>query len=315
MAGESTTTSLNDGVYSAIIEKLYLGAAMDWVVAQQFYRRFSLIGQNSNAMDIARLDSIMGTVGDNASGVDTEFDATAATDLSNTQRTTSKVTGTCSEYAFMSTLVDDVTEDAINGVDLINRITADSARVLMTAFEADCVALCSSLANDAGTTKTNPTIAVMLAAQVGIRKRGYPAPDGVVQIWDDQACDDIEAALIATSTSMASYATATDKLLGVDRTANNGMGNGHVFSFRGYPVFASGLMPTLNSAEDVGAMTFVPSSPQNDQFATFGQIDKRPFRIELQRDASLRATELVFSQRKACFEMTDGSGTLITSDA
>jgi hypothetical protein len=315
MALESTTTSLNDGVYSAVIEPIYLGAAMDWEVAQQFFRRFTLVNKPGATIQIPRLDSAAGTVGSNATNLDTEFDATTATDLANTQRTTSNVQGTVSEYAFMTTVVDDVEEDTVNGTALLAKIKSDSAMVLSLAFEADCCALASSLSNGVGSTTVDPTIAVMLAAQVGIRKRGYQAMDGVVNIWDEQAVDDIEAAIIATSTSMATYAIAADKLLGIDRSANNGMGNGLVFNFRGYPVYSTGMMPTLNAGADVAAMTFVPSSPANDKFATFGVADKRPFRIEVQRDASLRATELVFSMRKACFEMTDGSGTLATCDA
>ncbi len=315
MAQESTTTSLNDIVYSAWIELAWLGYAMDWIVAQQFFRRFSLIGRPSATAQIPRLDSNMGSVGDTGQGVDSEFDATEGTDLANTQATTSNIQCTVSEYALMRTITDNVEEDSVNGLDAIDRLLIDAARILMTAFEDDCVGLFGSLANSVGTTTADLTVAQALAAQVGIRTRGHPAPDGVVYVLDDQQNFDLEAALTNVGTNQAAYTMAVDRLLGVDRTANNGMGNGHTMFFRGYPVYSTGLTDTANSGADVVGACLVPSSPANDSQATFAQVDKRPFRVEPQRDASLRASELVFSMRKGASEATDGSGTNITTDA
>jgi hypothetical protein len=316
MANETTTTTLNDIVYSAVIEPSFLAYATDWVVAQQFARRYSLVGKPSNALDIPRFASDMGTVGDGGTGVDGEFDATQATDLSsNIALDTDKVTITGSEYGFKRIITDNVMEDSIAGIDLMDAVLADGAQILMTAFEDDMCALFASLSNTVGTTTVDVTIAQALAAQVGIRKRGVRAPDGVVYVLDEQQVDDIEALLIANSTSMAVYAFAQDKLLGVDRQANNGMGNGHVFNFRGYPVYSTGLTDTANAGADVVGACFVPTTAANDPFATFGLVDKRMFRAEPQRDASLRASELVFTMRRGIAEITDTSGTAIITDA
>jgi hypothetical protein len=315
MANESTTTTLNDISYAAWIESAFLDYAYDWIVAQQFFRPASLIGKPSNTHQYARLQSDMGTVGDGGGGVDTEFDATEASDLSNTALATDAVTVAVSEYALMRTVTDNVGEDSINGLDLMQAILADAARILMTALEDDCVGLFAGLSNAVGSTTNNLTVPQTLSGHVNIRKRGHRAPDGVVYILDEQQVDDLEAALIATSTSMAVYATATDKLLGVDRTANNGMGNGHVMNFRGYPVYSSGLTDTANGGDDVVGACFVPTSEANNSQATFGLVSKRPFRVEPQRDASLRADELVFSMRMGAGEINDGSGTEITTDA
>lgn len=245
MANETTTTTLNDITYSAWIESSWLDYAYDWIVAQQFFsRRYSLIGNPSSTIQIPRISSDMGTVGDSGTGVDTEFDATEATDLSNTSLDSENVQVSISEYALMRTITDDVEEDSVSGLTLMQVILADAARILMTALEDDAVGLFSGLSNSVGSTGVALTVAQALAAQVGIRKRGFRAPDGVVYVLDEEQVDDLEAALIATATSMAVYATAADKLLGVDRTANNGMGNGHVMNFRGYPVFSSGLTDT-----------------------------------------------------------------------
>ena len=49
--------------------------------------------------------------------------------------------------------------------------------------------------------------------------------------------------------------------------------------------------------------------------ATFGHCTKRAFRLETQRDASLRADELIFTTRIGVGEITDLSGTKIVTDA
>jgi hypothetical protein len=316
MANETTTVTLNDIVYSAVIEPSFLAYAMDWIVAQQFARRFSLVGMPSNALDIPRLATDMGTVGDGGTGVDTEFDATQASDLSaNVALDTDKVTVTASEYAFKRTITDNVREDTIAGIDLLDAVLSDGAQILMTAFEDDMLALFASLSNTVGSTGVDVTLAQALAAQVGIRKRGVRAPDGVVYVLDEQQVDDLEALMIAAGANQATYTLAADKLLGIDREANNGMGNGLVFNFRGYPVYSTGLTDTANAGADVVGACFTPSSAGNDKYATYGWVDKRPFRVETERDASLRADEIVFSMRRGVAEITDVSGTAIITDA
>jgi len=312
----STTTTANDITYSAVIEPTFLDYAYDWMVAQQFCRPFSLIGKPSNALDIPIPTANTGTVGDGGSGVDTEYDATQATDLSTPLTWgTDKVTVTCSEYALLRTLTDNIGEDAVPGLDFLGTCLRDSARCLMLALEDDICALFASLSNTVGSTGVDLTVAQTLAAQVGIRKRGNRAPDGVVYILDEQQVDDLEAALIAVGSSWTSYPGGADRLLGVDKTANNGMGNGHVMNFRGFPVYSAGLTDTANAGADVVGACFTPTSPGNDPHATYALVDKRPFRMEPQRDASLRATEMVFSMRKGVAEIRDSSGTAIITDA
>lgn len=316
MANETTTTTLNDIVYASIIEPSFLAYVQDWIVAQQFARRFSLVGKPSNALDIPRFQSDMGTVGNGGTSVDLEFDATEGTDLSaNVALDTDKVTVSASEYALRRTLTDNVMEDSISGIDLMGAIMADGAQILTTAFEDDMCALFANLSNTVGSTGVDLTLAQALAAQVNIRKRGVRAPDGVVYVLDEQQVDDLEALFIATNAAQAVYTFAADKILGIDRAANNGMGNGHVFNFRGYPVYSAGLTDTANAGADVVGACFTPSSPGNDGFATYGLVEKRPFRMEPQRDASLRADELIFSMRMGIAEITDASGTGIVTDA
>lgn len=316
MAAESTTTTLNDVYYAAIISPLMHDYAHDWIVATQFLKEFNLVGQASNAQDVWSLASDMGTVGDGGSSVDTEFNAAEGTDLSNVALDSNKKTITCAEYGVLRTITDNVLEDSIAGIDWLRVVLNDSTRILMTALEDDVCALFSGFSAGVGTTTQNLTIAQLLAAQVGIRTRGVRAPDGVVYVLDDAQVDDVEAALIATSSSQASYALAADRVLGAPGPGPvNGMSNGNVLTFRGAQVWATGLTDTANTGEDVVGACFVPSTPANDNMAALGIAWKRMFRLETDRDISLRATEYVATMRVGVGELEDKAGSSITSDA
>ena len=316
MAAESTTTTLNDVYYSAIISPMMMDYAHDWVVTTQFLREYSLIGQASAAVDIWSLATDMGTVGANGTAFDTEFDATQATDLSNTALDTNKVTLTAGEYGVMRTITDNVLEDSIGGIDWLRLVLNDSTRILMTALEWDITALFDNFSTVQGSSGSDLTIAQLLAAQVGIRTAGVRAPDGVVYVLDDEQVLNVETAFLATSTSVTTYGMAADRLLGAPGLGPNaGMSNGHVMSFRGSPVWATGLAPTANAGADVQGACFVPSSPSNDPMAALGVVWKRMFRLETDRDISLRATEYVSTMRAGVGELFDAAGNAIITDA
>lgn len=311
----STTTTLNDFTNAGVTQLLMLDYPHDWSVAQQFFGRKDVSGMPGNRADFPVLASDMGTVGDNGSGVDTEFDGTEDTDLTAVALDSDVVQISCSEYALMRTITDNVYEDSIAGIDVLNVTIADASRILFTALEKDCWTLFASLSNTVGVSGADLTIAQMLAAEVNIATRGNRAQDGVVYCLDDQAVNDLQAALMSTNSATAVFASTADRLIGVDATANNGHGNGHVMNFRQYGVYRSGLADTANSTADVVSAAFTPASPGNAGFVTFGLLEKRPFRVEEQRDASLRAGELVFSMRMGAGEWRDSSGTGIVTDA
>ena len=314
MANETTTTSANDVAYSAIIEPIFMDYAHDWIVATPFLKE-KVIGRGSASYQFNRIDSDMGTVGANGAGVDTEFGAAEATDLSNTEISTSKVTVTAAEYGVLNTLTDNLVEDSIEGVEWMQIIIGNSARILMTALEHDVLTLLSGFSTSVGSSGSDLTVAQLLAAFNTPRKLGVRAPDGLVCVLDDEQVDNVEAALTATGTSMAVYAGATDRLFGYAPAENNGLGNGHVMNFRGSPVFATGLGPTANTAADVTGGVFVPETPGNSAFAALGIVWKRAFRLEPERDASLRATEYVGTMRCGVGELSDSSGCAIITDA
>ena len=316
MANETTSTSANDIVYSAVIAPVVMAVMAEQNLPMAWCREFDIRSQASNAIDVAIPDSDIGSGDDDGASVDGEFDATEGTGLANTEWSTGKATLTCAEYGIAYEVTDTLEEDHVSGLNLFSIITSHMARALGLAWSKDFVDLASSLSNSVGTTTADLTIAQMLSAQTGIRTRGGLADDGLVYLLDNEQVLNLEGALIATSTSAASYAAATDRLLGVSAGPNNGMGAGRqVMGFRGYPVVASGLCPTANAAADVVGMCLTPAGPNNNDYATFGNAIKRLPRFESERSAKGRSTDLVLTMRMGPGELVDGSGTKIVTDA
>jgi hypothetical protein len=315
MANESTTTTLNDIVGSEVIDAVGKDYVHDWTVITPLLQPFSLIGQGTSTYQLWRLQSDMGTVGANGDGVDTEFDATEATDLSNTALDTDQIQLTASEYGVMRTLTDNVFEDSISGIDFLNVVVADAARILVTAFEDDCAALLGAFSNTAGSTGVNITLANMTTCIVGIRNRGVRAPDGLCFVLDEQAASDYEDLIVSTNAAAAVYAGSADRFLGLNRDGNNGLTNGMIGEFRGNPVYMTGLTDTANTAADVESACFVPYTPANGPMAALGCVTAREFRVEQDRDASLRGTEFVATMRKGCGELYDAAGQTLITDA
>ncbi len=315
MANETTTTTANDIISSEAIEAAALDYAHDWTVISPLVRPFSLIGAGSSTKQLWRFQSDMGTVGDGGSGVDTEFDATEATDLSNTALDTDQVQITVSEYGVMRTITDNVFEDQISGIDFINLVVSESARILLTAFEDDLAALLGAFSNTSGSTGVALALTDLTAAIVAIRNRGTRAPDGLAIVLDEQAASDFEDAVVATNAAAAVFAGSADRFLGITRDAQNGLLDGSIGTYRGFPIWQTGLTDTANAGADVESAVFIHHSPANAPFAALGMVTSREFRVETERDASLRGTEHVATMRKGVGELNDDSGQTLITDA
>jgi hypothetical protein len=316
MAGESTTTTINDFAYSAVISTFIMATLAEHSLPMTWCKEFNLIGQPSASVDVGYFDSNFGSAEDNGAGVDAEYDATEATALGNTAIASSKYTIAAAEYGIAVELTDNVNEDSVSGVDILNQIQAHQQRALALAWTKDFVDLFSSISNSVGTTTSALTVAQMLAAQVGPRKRGVLADDGMAYVLENNQTDNLEAELISTNAAAAVYAAGADRLLGVGAGTNNGMGaSRHVLTFRGYPVYSSGLNPTANAAADVVGCCFTPDGPNNGPFASFGNVIKRAPRLEPDRSAKARSSDLVLTMRMAPGELVDASATAIITDA
>jgi hypothetical protein len=317
MANETTTTTLDDLTNATLVQPVIIYALSEQPgIAMRVCREFNLIGQPTLAAKIPTETAWWGSANDDGAGVDTEFDATQATALGNTAVSTGSVTCTPTEYGAAHALTDNVQEDSVP-IDVVNHMFMRDLHVLTLAMDDDFLALLVSLSNVVGTSGADLTVAQMVAAQQGIRVRGATA-DRLEYIIDNQQASDIEAALIAASTSIAVFALAADRLIGYAPTPDQGMStNRQIMTFRGLPVTASGLTDTANAAADVAGACLCATSAYNDASGatTFGMAWKRLPRPETQRQAKLRATDMVMTARAGFVELQDGSGTSIVTDA
>lgn len=319
MANEITTTTLNDITNPTLVEPVIIHALSEQPgMAIRMCREFNWIGRQATAFVIPTQTSYWGSANDDGVGVDLEFDGTQGTALANTAVSTGGVTATPVEYGVAHALTDNVAEDsAIDALELMNLFTTQMLTVLQLALDDDFLALLVSLSNSVGTTGVDLTIVQAIAAQQGIRVRGANA-DQVAFVIDNEQALNLDTALIATSTSMAIFALSADRMIGYAPTGDHGMSsNRQIMSLRGFPVFSTGLTDTANAAADVVGAALCPSTAVNDASGatTFGLGWKRLPRFEMQRQAKGRSTDLVMTKRAATFELQDGSGTAIITDA
>lgn len=314
MSAETNTTTLNDIVYSYVIEQTFLDYQYDSLVLTPLARPFSLVGKPSNVLQLPRITSNM-TVNDNGASTDNEFDATEATALSNTAVSTENVQVTVGEYGFQATVTDNVSEDSISGVDFMSMLMMYAARVLATAVETDAVGNFPNLSQSVGLSGATVTLAQIFAASDGVRTRGTHAPDGLAWVFDDATWADLRDLSVSTNVSQAVFMNAADRFTNIGPTADRGLVRGQVGYVLGWPAYSSGLTPTANTAVDVVSAVITPSSPANDGMATYGYVEKRPFRAETIRVPGLRGTQIDFTRRCAVGEIQDGSGTKIVTQA
>lgn len=316
MANETTTTTLTEIVNSEWIRPVFQDYAHEFVNATRFCLHQDLRGRGTSTWAQPRMVSDMGTVGDAGGGVDTEYDATEGTVLTNTQLDLAESTISTSEFGIMRTLTDSAQEDVVDGFALVQAIVMDAARILMTALEDDVVALFGSATNVSGATGVNISVANMSDAITAVRQRGVRAPGGMVGVLDQVQISDLEDAFEATSTSWAVYPQANDRVLRIGAAADNGLSTGEVFSFKGVPIYESGLTDTANTAADVVGAVFVRGDvSSNEPFAALGLATSRDFRSEIDRNAALRADEIVCTMRKGTGILQDDSIEALTTDA
>ena len=318
MANETTTTTLNDLTHTSLIEPVMIAALSESPgIANFICRQFNMLGLKSNALSIPTETSWWGTAGQSAeAGVDTEFDQTEGTAIGNTAMSTGAVTLTCAEYGVAAAQTDNVAEDSV--IDFYNHTMKRMLHVLTLAMDADLMVLFASLSNVVGTTNTDLSVANMISAHQGVRQRGA-VTDSAVYVLDHYQAANLETALSSASTSVATYALSSDRLIGYAPTADHGLNSPlrHAMNFRGLPVFVSGLGTTANATVDVvGALVCASSAVSDSSGATtLGCGWKRMPRFEAQRQAKQRATDLVMSARFGVTELQDGSGAAIITNA
>jgi hypothetical protein len=318
MSQETTTTSLNDLTNSALVQPVVIAALSEMPGLWKLSREFApLTDQATSAASIATETSWWGSANDDGAGVDTEMNATEGTDLSNTQAATGTVTVTAAEYGVAMEVTDNVVEDSVRGIDVFNWLEGRHLHAINLAMTDDFIALFASISNSVGSSGSDLTVIQAIAAQQGVRVRGAVS-DTSIYVLDNEQQLNLDTALLATSTSMAVYALAADRVIGFSTSPDNGMGAmRNTMSLRNFPAYTSGLTDLANASADVVGCFFCGTSAANDAngATTFGHIWKRLPRLETDRIIIGRSTLMVTTAKWGCAELQDGSGSAIITDA
>lgn len=314
MAGETTTTTLTELVYGEWISSTILAYAENYKNPSQFFARHDP-ANGSLTVSVPRWVSDQGTVNDDGAAVDTEYNATEATDLSATELETLDATFTIAEYGLLREVTDTALESAQSAESLLLSLIPDGASILMAAGNDDGCATFASFSNSSGTTTADLDVAVIDDALYDLAERGVTGE--LVGILDHQQVRDFYASLQATGSSMAVYAGAADRMMAANASPDQGRNaEGFALRYKGVDFYRNGLCDTANTAADVVGAIFTRGDIESQRnIAAIGQGSLREFRVETERNASKRTTEVVMTMRWGCGIVHDTMGQKIVTDA
>jgi len=282
MADETTLTTANDLVYAALINESVIDYARASIVVAPLVRQFGLEGRPGRALDVPSWGSVSAS------------EVSEGADLANTALATDKITLTAGEVGVMITVT-----DLLAGSDILANLD-DYARQLGLAvadkIDSDLCALFAALngGSAVGSSGSDLTDDVFLEALYTLEAGDAPGPYHCVlhpRQWADLRSD------IVTSTGVPYSASAARDIV------NNGF-TGVLF---GVNIYQTTNVPTANTGADRAGAMFSPDA--------LGVATKWPARTELQRDASLRATEIVVTACYGVGELVDAFGVPIVTDA
>ena len=274
--------SSNTSFFTSYLEGQILDYARASIVIAPNVRQIDLSGKAGKVAQLGKWASISASA------------LTEGTDLSNTAYTPTSVNITASEKGVMITVTD--LSDASTTIADLNDYGQQLGYAIGQKVDTDLAALFASL--NGGTAKgssgVNLTLQNFLDALTELDSDN--APGQKVAVFHPVQWGDLRAQ-IATSTGAPFSVGVGDE---ISKT-------GYVGTLFGVNIYQSSLCPTANSAADrVGAM-FVKDA--------IALATKWGARVELERDASLRATEIVATACYGVGEVADSYGVPIVTDA
>lgn len=225
---------------------------------------------------------------------------TEGTDLTaNTAFSPTAVTLTVGEVGLKLTLTDLM---AMGGIVGAAHYGQEAGKAVAEKRTSDLVALMSGFSNSVGTTNTDLTEAFILAAIAQLRGSKVPGPY-VTVLHTDSYYKELIGSVGSTFSALANTGS------GVRGESNDlpGAGAGGMVG----ELYGTTLLVTPLVGEDGN------SDKENGMYApnrAIGYVEKWAVRPEVERDASLRGSEIVVTAAYAVGETDDTSGVRIVSD-
>jgi len=216
------------------------------------------------------------------------------TDLANTAIDPTAVDITASEIGVMTTLTDLGRDSAQRNVGAdIGKLFGDG---LAAKVDTDLAALFTSFSAALGAAGTELTPELLFQAQATLRSLGIPAP--YYGVFHPKAAYNLKKVL-----TNAGYTTSSNA---VSELGNQALKDGFIARIAGIDVFENANIVIDGSDDSIGAV-FHPTS--------IGLAMKSDVKIESQRDASIRGTELVASMTVGQAIVKNNYGVKVTVDS
>lgn len=312
ITGATTATSVTELIQSEHINDFIADCLGNFKNPSQFYLPIN-ITNGAATVSQPRWVSDVGTVPEDGAAVDTEFDATEATDLVANELETTDSTFSISEYGLLRQPSWTALEDA--SMLTTQDILANAISILMDAMNDDACALFAGLSASVGTSGTDCRVSDVNDGLYNLARRGVKGQ--VVAVFDNVAMEDFQNALEAASSNMAVYAGAADRLMGVSSGADQGRTvDGYTLTYKSCEFYRQGLTDTANTGADVVSAIFVRGDiPAQRSTATFGQASRRPITFDTQDAIESRTTKLVTHARWGCGAINGQMGVKVVTDA
>jgi N4-gp56 family major capsid protein len=277
MANETTTSTLDDLISPLVAEAMFV--ASETTIMRGLVRNFTMPLRSGKILQVPKYPTVSATApGEN-------------TDLSNTEVSTSKSDLTVAENGIMTTLTD-LSRDASES-DVVQDLGKLFGEAIAKKIDRDLTTLFSGFTNSVGNDGDDLTVAVLSQAATKLRAAGVPGP--YYGVFNPEQTHALKSTL--TNTFVNPNAGVLQ---------NEAMREGYIGRIVGIDIFE-----TSNVVED-SATAYSGAVFSRD---ALGLAMMRDISIETQRDASLRATEIVATAVYATGELHDSYGIDVKSSA
>ena len=275
MANESTTTTLNDLLPQIVAEAMF--QANEKSIMRGLVKNFTMPLNSGKSIVVPTYPTVAAAA------------VAEGTDLSNTAVSTGGATLTVSEVGVMTTVTDlALRTSSSNVIADVGRLFGEA---IATRMDKDLTALFGSFSTGVGAADQTITVNKIFEAVANLRKNGVPATD-LACVLHPLVAYDLKAAI------------GTNVYAGGD-FQTEALRSGYVGTLAGVPIFESSNMTDASDNDPGTTGDYKGGLFHRD---ALGLAMMQDIQIEQQRDASLRATELVATAVYGKGEIFDSYG-------
>ena len=277
MANETTSSTISELYTEIVAEALFV--ASEQSIMKGLVRNYTIVG-GGKSVEVPIYPTV------SASAVN------EATDLSNTAINPTSVTITASEVGLMTTLTDLARNSASRNVAQdIGRVFGEA---IARKIDLDLTALFDGFSVAVGGTGATLTADTVAQAHANLRNNSVPMND-LALVLHPMVAHDLKRGM-------------TNTYAGLDTDiSNEALRSGFIGTLFGVPVFETANMANTGDAGDYKGAMFHRDA--------LGLAMMQDLKIEVQRDASLRADEIVATAVYGVAELQDSYGIEIGADS